>query len=143
MKKTLLFLLVLLVTSGLQAHNDKSKGGLTGIWQQIQVAKTDGHIIKLPVWKILQQDGSFCTFLIANKEGQSIITNEGTYKVTSDSTYVEHIKNSITAPELINRSNTITYSMPEKDKLVITYRMPEAKEDASETWIRVKVEYPR
>lgn len=66
---------------GLQVMADSVKPeSLEGIWQQVQVSKTDGHTMLLPVWKVLRSDGTFSTFLIVNRSGQSVITNEGTYK---------------------------------------------------------------
>ena len=62
------------------------------VWQQVQPATETTPEMKLPVWKVMQNDGTFCTFLIANKKAQCVITNEGTFRLTSDSTFVEHIK---------------------------------------------------
>ncbi len=95
--KKLLFLLLAAPLMGLQVMADSVKPeSLEGIWQQVQVSKTDGHTMLLPVWKVLRSDGTFSTFLIVNRSGQSVITNEGTYKMVNDSTIVEHITGSIT-----------------------------------------------
>ena len=94
MKHYLLFALSLLVFTGLQASPNKRQKALPGVWQQVQVSKHDGHTIHLPVWKVMQNDGTFCTFLIASQKGTCIITNEGRYEVTSDSTFVEYVTGS-------------------------------------------------
>lgn len=142
MKHYLLFALSLLVFTGLQASPNKRQKALPGVWQQVQVSKHDGHTIHLPVWKVMQNDGTFCTFLIASQKGTCIITNEGRYEVTSDSTFVEYVTGSITDPSLIGRGNKITYHFSERDKIEVSYRLPGAKRDGRETWVRVKLEVP-
>jgi len=137
----MLFLLfALLAPSSLNAQ--KSQAEITGVWQQVQQAKSDGHLMKLPVWKVMQNDGSFCTFLIANESGQSIITNEGRYEQTSDSTITEHITGSITDPELIGKSNTLTFQLRDTDHLAVSYCVPGSSRTNHETWVRVKLEMP-
>lgn len=140
MKPNLFLLLALLAPLSLSAQ--KSLSDVAGVWQQVQQAKGDGHLMKLPVWKVMQNDGSFCTFLIANESGQSIITNQGRYELTSDSTIVEHITGSITDPELIGLSNTLTYQFRDSDKMDVSYRVPGASRENHEKWVRVKLEMP-
>ncbi len=140
MKKVLLST-ALLAASLTAAHADNAND-LVGVWQQVQTSKTDGHVMQLPVWKVMQADGSFCAFLIANQQGQSIITNQGRYSVENDSVLTEHIEGSITDPELVGKGNRIAYRFEGKDKLHISYRMPGASHDGHEDWVRVKLEMP-
>ena len=116
---------------------------LEGIWQQVQVSKTDGHTMLLPVWKVLRSDGTFSTFLIVNRSGQSVITNEGTYKMVNDSTIVEHITGSITDPQLMGKDNQLIFRLADNDTLQVSYKMPGHTREAHEKWIRVKLERPR
>ena len=90
----------------------------------------------------MQNDGTFCTFLIANNKAQCVITNEGTFRFTSDSTFVEHINGTIVNPDLIGKNNKITIVAAEKDRIQITYRLQPDGGEAKETWIRVKLEIP-
>lgn len=143
MKTKLLLLLALLAPLSLCAEETKKQPALTGVWQQVQAARHDGHIMTLPVWKVLQGDGSFCTFLIANATGQSVITNEGSYEVTSDSTVVEHVTGSITDLDIVGKKLTLTYHFEGKDTLHVSYRVPGASRDGHETWVRVKLEVPK
>ena len=85
--------LALLLCLGLGAHADKIKNAdkLCGIWQQVQQAKDGSRVVRLPVWKVMQTDNHFSTFLIANEQAKSIITNRGEFKVTSDSTLIEYV----------------------------------------------------
>lgn len=140
--KKLLLSLALLAPLSLSAEPAKKKDGLTGIWQLVEIHKADGHEMRLPVWKVLQSDGAFYSFLIANQTCQTIINNQGTYKQTSDSTYVEHITGTITDEELIGKANTITYHFLDKDRIEISYQLKGTKFNAKETWVRVKLELP-
>lgn len=99
--KKVLSLLVLLFPLMLNAAPTTKKVKLEGVWQQVQPATETTPEMKLPVWKVMQNDGTFCTFLIANKKAQCVITNEGTFRLTSDSTFVEHINGTIVNPDLI------------------------------------------
>ena len=97
----------------------------------------------LPVWKVMQSDGSFCTFLIANQNGQSIITNQGRFEVKNDSILVESVLGSITDPELVGKNNMLTYHFKDKDSVHVSYRMPGASREGHEDWVRVKLEMPK
>ena len=141
MKRLLLFLALLLPLSA-QAGNENSRKKLVGVWQQVQKSEPDNRFVLLPVWKIVQADGNFCTFLIANQSGMSIMTNQGTYQVTSDSTCVEAVKGSITDPEPNGRHTTQTLHFVSDDRLEVSYRVPGARRDGHETWRRVKLELP-
>lgn len=142
MKKLLILTLCVLCSAGAYADGKKSGNKLQGIWQQVQKGKHEGDMVRLPVWKVMQGDGHFCTFLVANAEAKSIITNKGKYSVLSDSTFVEYVQGSITDPNLIGKANKITYTMPDKDTIHITYRLEGASRDGHETWVRVKLEIP-
>lgn len=140
--KKVLSLLVLLFPLMLNAAPTTKKVKLEGVWQQVQPATETTPEMKLPVWKVMQNDGTFCTFLIANKKAQCVITNEGTFRLTSDSTFVEHINGTIVNPDLIGKNNKITIVAAEKDRIQITYRLQPDGGESKETWIRVKLEIP-
>jgi hypothetical protein len=136
--------LALLLCLGLGAYADKIKNSdkLCGIWQQVQQAKDGSRVVRLPVWKVMQTDNHFSTFLIANEQAKSIITNRGEFKVTSDSTLIEYVKGSITDPELVGKSNKITYKLVDDDTMHISYKLPDAMREGHETWVRLKLEIP-
>lgn len=142
MKKILLAMSLLCMTLSANANSAK-KNTLVGIWQQVQFDSKAGHFINLPVWKVLENDGSFHVFLIADPKCQCIITNQGKYTVKTDSTFVEHVTGSITDATLVGRNNTITYHFDGQDKMRVTYQMPSATSKAEETWVRVKLEMPK
>ncbi len=142
--KRLIILLAMAIPMCLAAADVKN--GATrflGVWQQVQTSQSDGHVMLLPVWKVMQSDGSFCTFLIANQNGQSIITNQGRFEVKNDSILVESVLGSITDPELVGKNNTLTYHFKDKDSVHVSYRMPGASREGHEDWVRVKLEMPK
>lgn len=142
MKKALLLCALLAPLSLCAMVNKKEVKNLTGVWQQVQNSPTDKHTMHLPVWKVLQNDGSFLIFLIVDKSAQCVIANEGHYEVTSDSTLVEHVTNSIINSAFIGLSNKISYHFEGKDKMNITYQLPGATTSTTESWVRVKLEFP-
>lgn len=142
MKKILLTTMLLLTSVALSASNTK-KIPLAGIWQQVQLDSQSNKAIHLPVWKVLENDGTFHVFLIADAKCQCIITNQGLYEVKSDSTFSERITGSITDANLVGRSNTITYHFDGPDKMNISYQIPGAASQTNETWVRVKLEMPK
>lgn len=142
MKKILLSMALLLASVSLSANGTK-KVTLAGIWQQVQQDPQTHKSINLPVWKVLENDGAFHVFLIADAKCQCIITNQGRYELKSDSTFTERITGSITDANLVGRSNTITYHFDGQDKMNISYQMPGATTKTNETWVRVKLEMPQ
>lgn len=142
--KRLIILLAMAIPMCLAAADVKN--GATrflGVWQQVQTSQSDGHVMLLPVWKVMQSDGSFCTFLIANQNGQSIITNQGRFEVKNDSILVESVLGSITDPELVGKNNMLTYHFKGNDSVHVSYRMPGASREGHEDWVRVKLEMPK
>ena len=141
--KRLIILLAMAIPMCLAADVKNGATRFLGVWQQVQTSQSDGHVMLLPVWKVMQSDGSFCTFLIANQNGQSIITNQGRFEVKNDSILVESVLGSITDPELVGKNNTLTYHFKDKDSVHVSYRMPGASREGHEDWVRVKLEMPK
>lgn len=142
MKILSILLFTLCFSANVCAENAPKAKKLVGVWQQVQKSPADGHTMRLPVWKVMQADGSFCTFLIANPQGQSIITNEGSFKVENDSVFIEHITGSVTDPGLIGKDNHLTFKFEGNDKISVSYNAQGAMRAGNETWIRVKLETP-
>ena len=87
-----------------------------------------------------EQDRNIWTFPIANRKGESIITTKGTFAITDETTYVEHITGSITDPSLVNKDNIIKYTFTTDNTMTLT--MPGAAKEAVEMWTRVKMAMP-
>lgn len=141
----LLAAFILCLPTTLRAQ-DKANASLVGVWQRLETVKDDGgttRTIKLPVWKVYDSNGAFSSFLIVNKEADCIKAMEGTYNLVNDSVYDEHIAGSITSPELVGATNPMTYKFVSPDLLIVSYRLSEAKQEVSESWVRIKLEMPQ
>ena len=142
MKKLILGLLIFIIPCKISAQTDYVPNLLEGIWQYLQANQTQHKYQHLPIWKVMGSDSTFKTFIIADSEGKSVITNEGTYSLASDSVFIEHITGSITDRNLIGKDNLIKYHFEGNDTIQISYRLPEATTDGKETWVRVRLEKP-
>ena len=143
MKKLSLILLALFAPLCIWAQAQPEPNQLTGIWQYVQTDNAGQNVQRFPVWKVMENDYTFQTFILANPEAYSVVTNQGTYHVLSDSVFVEHITGSITDKNLIGKDNRISYVFEGTDTLHVTYRLPGAQTDGQECWVRVKLEYPQ
>lgn len=146
MKKLFTLLLCGFFCMAVNAFGQKHAERLIGVWQQYQETiddKGNKRMMHLPVWKVLQSDGQFCTFLIANASGSCLMTNKGTYEVVGEHVYNEKIEKSIVNSKLVGKTNPIHFKYEGKDRLVITYQMPGVAHAAVEIWQRVKMSLPR
>ena len=137
MRNLLLALLFLCALPQVMAE-PQDDGKLAGTWQMCKPYQ-DGDVMKmrmLPFLKILNTDGSFSNlFMGMNKNSKAIITAYGSYKQTSDSTYVESIKRSASEEALSGKDNALNFKF--KDEwLLITYVSTEGKK-MWEVWKRV------
>lgn len=118
-----------------------------GIWQLCMLARPqeDGayRVIPAPCIKLLSADKTFVTLMtITQPNVKSFINASGTYRQTSDSTYVESVTKSMTDNVLIGREVELTFKLLNSNMLMITYLMPGAPRRATEYWTRVIQELP-
>lgn len=91
---------------------------LAEIWQQV-VLSNDGLFTSTqyaPFFKILGKEGSFCNLQITN--GKAFYTQEGTYTVTSDSTYTESIEHS-PVPGFSDLKNPLKYRLKKENRILL------------------------
>lgn len=125
--------------------------GLEGLWQQCQdVEMTEGPepkikkiIAVLPLFKRLDKDGKMCNMIMDQRSGAMFVSTEGTYKLTSDSTYVEQLEQSI-YPNLVNVDSKLKFKIIDDDYLFLSFYLEKdglgnpLNKWISELWIRVK-----
>lgn len=73
------------------AAREKGEYPIAGIWQ-MAVEIIDGakvQVVRGPIFKILGEDGSMCNLNAMGR--QAVLTQQGTYEMTGDSTYVENL----------------------------------------------------
>ena len=137
MRDLLLALLLICSLPQVMAETQEEKK-LAGTWQMCQPFE-DAGVMKmrmLPFLKILNTDGSFSNmFMGKTRNAKALITAYGSYKQTSDSTFVESIKRSASNEELSGKDNALNFKF--KDEwLLITYFSTEGKK-LWEIWKRV------
>lgn len=123
-------------------HKIKNKT-LTGVWQSCSVRqdKKDYVVVLSPVaiMKILSADKTFLNIFAGNQQTGAIIMAQGEYNVTSDSTYVETLKQSMSPVFAPGSQNGITYEFLHDDLIKLTFILPGKDELYTEYWFRVKM----
>lgn len=123
------------------------KPNLQGIWQLCISANPneDGTytVIPVPCFKVFSSDQTYFIMIAVNKPGmKSFVNSTGTYRTTSDSTYVENVTKSLSDPVLIGREMELTFNLINSNLLMTTYQMPNMPRRAKEYWTRVLQELP-
>lgn len=138
-------LLVLVCCFGsltMQANNKPNGKKIVGIWQQLNPRRTvnpEGmKLVKVPVYKLLTQDGQFMNMVLNGEQGG--ITVSGTYEIQNDSTIIENIDKHVFSPELIGQKNSLWFKFGNDDELMMRYKfIKDGKEiEGREVWIRIK-----
>lgn len=135
-------LITLIAANQLQAQPIQNK--LIGVWQMCYPKTTDGatRMVYMPVWKNINDDGTFCTFMWQNGQNSAVITNRGSYKVETNNQYTEYVAETSTSPRIAQKENKLTFNFHGNDLLEVSYRIPGANEDGIELWKRIKVDSP-
>lgn len=119
----------------------KIAASLEGVWQICnRIQPLDDN--KYQVWpgtymKILSADKNFVNMYLDTTGGSSVITAKGTYRQTSDSTYVESISKSVTDPEITGIDNELKIEFITENLLYIIYNMPGRTRPGKEVWLRI------
>ena len=148
MKTKILLATLLMLALPMTAKNKKEqnkfaeqKARLTGIWQQCLPMTTNdgGHQIRfLPHFKILSSDGTFSNMSQANSVAPAALFTTGEWRVTSDSTFVEHIATNANSV-YEGKDNELTFRLPMGNQVLeVFYTMPGDTRRIREAWIRVQ-----
>lgn len=120
---------------------------LTGVWQICRSAQNqpDGRVklVTGNALKILSHNGTFTNISFNCTGGESVITAHGTYRQTSDSTYVEQVTVSVNSFLKDKESNLIFYIV--NDKVLKVKFFVEKNDDGTllnrwfeELWLKVE-----
>ena len=114
---------------------------LMGLWQlQVQDGRHGKlQLMDVPVWKSIDGDGTFRTFMIGER-AHCFITQSGTYAIRSDSTYAEQVLENTFDPEMVGVVNVLTYTLFDDNMLVVSFMSK--GEQQYEMWRRVVSEQP-
>lgn len=132
-------------TSDIENSNDTGTT-LQGIWQICRLNNTSDNekysITAGPYMKILSTDNRFTNLALNTSGHASIITSNGTYTQTSDSTYVESVSESIMNPKLSGKDITIHFKFLNANLLVISFQSIDPPLQGKEYWTRVFLPQP-
>ena len=142
---------MLLVVSGAMAQKNASQkrfkdANLTGIWQMcVYIAESQEVAAELKpsnTFKVLSGDGKITNFTYRPNIG-AVITGEGSYMQTNDTTYIESISRSIHLPMLNNKVNTLIFDIEDDKYLHLKYYIEKDENDNyvdswyHETWVKL------
>lgn len=126
--------------SKVKAHPQTEK--LTGVWQMCLVRKNgngEQSIIYVPMYKVLNADGSFFNLQQMDDKSPGALFATGTWEVKSEATYVERLESISTDKSSQGKDNIITFRLTDNDEILHTYyTMPGNGAEGSETWHRVE-----
>ncbi len=141
MKKTILTLLVVAMatifvcssftTGEKEPQNMAVSKSFVGIWRQLNFkGQMTGN------YKFVNPDGTFYSMVVFGAFKPSMIMMYGNYKITSDSTYTEHIIGH-TKSFLRNTDSKLKYKLLDENTLLIQYKNTEIDRWIPEKWVRV------
>ncbi len=128
-------------------HELLTSKSLVGIWNQA-FPDLKGKFHRSGNFKFINPDGTFylmtvkfnCKKMLLNTP--TGISVYGTYKVTSENTFTEHIKKHSLRPKMSNTKSKLRYELKNPDLLVIEYKNEAIGKWVPEVWVRVKPHKP-
>ena len=101
---------------------------IAGIWQ------LEKNFQKVNTYKVINPDGTFFNMFtgMANSAGIGVY---GNYKLTSDSTMVEHITKSDHMPTLNGTTTDLRFKFVDENTILASYKNPTLKNPATQDWI--------
>lgn len=139
--KRFFFLMMVCLLVGIPATAKKhvSDSQLVGVWQMCSVTFDNGRPVVnfLPFLKALNSDGTFTNMEMRQGPRFSMISTTGTWKISSDSVYVESIKRSVYDPGFDGKDNNLGFCFQGPDFLVLKYSDAHKTKFVEEYWVRV------
>lgn len=124
-------------------HHGPRELKLAGIWQQVQRNSADQTLVYLPVWRVMQGDGHFLSFVIAKPNAPAFLIMEGNFhSAKRDGLFLQRIHKSLTNPELEGLEIPIEYVLIEPNLMEIRYMIPSQDKPIVESWERIQMKVP-
>ena len=116
---------------------------LAGIWQQVYKKTADQELVYLPVWRVMQGDGHFLSFVIAKPNAPAFLIMEGNFhSAKRDGLFMQKVMKSLTNPELEGLEIAIEYTLLEPNLMEIRYMLPNQDNPIVESWQRIQMKVP-
>ncbi|MBJ6366664.1 DUF4488 domain-containing protein [Snuella sedimenti] len=125
-----------------QTHVPASKS-LAGIWRQTGIKHpVSGKVVDVLSgnYKVINPDGTFYTVVTWNSKDPlkgTTIGQYGDYKITSDSTLVEHIVQHVMNPNLNGKEVKLKYRLIDTNTVMIAWRNIDRGIWIDERWTRL------
>ena len=140
---TIVFSLLITISCSSTKHTQTEKiylpisKSLIGFWRQTATFIKDGKKVDFstPYYKSINTDGTYYTFK-AEGNGNTKIIQYGSYEITTDSTYTEHVVVNRYAPLFNNRDSYIKFNLVDENTLIMAWSLDQQKWN-SEKWTRV------
>ncbi len=113
-------------------HQLLTSTSLVGIWNQAFPDFKTKKIHRTKNFKFINPDGTFYLMLPTR------ISAYGTYEITSENTFTEHIEKHLLNPKMNNTKSELRYKVKTPDLLVIEYKNEVTGKWIPEMWVRVK-----
>lgn len=138
MKKTLLFLSILIFSIALSAQIQvPASKSMVGVWRQTGAMTNTGELVKVKSgnYKVINPDGTSYT-IITWGNGSTTIGFYATYKITSDSTCTEHIIKHAN-PAMDGKDVAIRFRLIDENNMRMDWNLGERW--INESWTRLQV----
>lgn len=112
---------------------------LEGVWQSctVEPGEKEYGVKLIPVLKVLASDKTFMNVFTGDNSVSAAILTQGTYKKTSDQTYVEVVKKTVIATFKAETKNEITFEFLNNNLVKFTFAIPGKEEPWTEYWYRI------
>ncbi|MCI6160058.1 MAG: DUF4488 domain-containing protein [Prevotella sp.] len=141
MRKNFFSLLVAVMICNAGFAQKKQKPSLTGIWQMCMIVNNgEERLVSMPILKFLSTDKHFYNLITDRSSGFFKVSGTGTYKETSDSTYVEYLDYMAFDKDSEGQGNVMTYHFSEDGNLMfVSFTMPGSQSSGKEIWRRTSL----
>jgi len=107
---------------------------------------SSGELINVTtgIYKVINPDSTFYMFVTWGAGGSNAPTEisfYGTYKITSDSTYIEHIVKHATSPVMNGVESSLKFKLVNENTLLVQWKKGERW--VKESWSRVQMGKPK
>ena len=141
--------------TSVRGQRQAQESNLKGIWQMCFYVSASpdmiGELKPSNSFKVLSDNGKFVNMTVIPNRG-AIIIGSGTYEISSDSIYVEHVEKSLDLPQLTGADNILYFTLKDDAELmVLKYFIKNDRQGNEintwcyETWKRVNMPttYPK
>jgi uncharacterized protein YxeA len=144
----LLLIILFAIPSGIYARQQNAEvksSELIGTWQRcIKIKNPDNNAFyfrKVNHLKIFEENGNYSILTVNFDQTPSNIWNTGTFRLTSDSTYIEHVNMITGYPSLAGKDVQLKFKTVKSEQgkiLAVQYSFEGTNQWTEEFWIKIE-----